>query len=587
MCGIIAITGKNISSVENSVVQNMLSCLAQRGPDDQGFTRQGDSVLGQTRLSIVDLAGGHQPMVDNKHPFTLVFNGEIYGYKELRESLKKKGYDFSTESDTELILKAYAEYGADCVKYLDGMFAFALWDDTKKELFVARDRFGKKPLYYTFQDGLFFAASEIKSIFATGFIKGRIDPDSIDDYLRLGYIPSHKTIYSNIGMMAPAQAGIVKNGELKTWTYWKLEKKELNISYDEAKIKIKELFDAAVKKRMIADVEIGSLLSGGVDSTLVTLYAQKYSKSPIKTFSVGYEGSSSELPYALEASRKIGTEQNTLHVDINLRNELEKVISYMDEPHADTSNFPQHLISELASTKVKVALTGDGADELFMGYGWYQKKWHTPRWRLDWRLLSDFKAQQKVITVFSRNERKKLIKTPVTSTEKNLEDKITRSVKNSLEKINIFDISIYLPGQLLSKIDRTSMMHSLEIRSPFLDTALVEFVYNLPTKFKISKTENKIILKDILTETFPKEFVYRRKQGFGAPVKKWLKSDTMKTLLHEKFTPDATIFTYLKKEEIENLITTFYDKGDDSVAHKIWVILCLELWFNKHKIHHV
>ncbi len=387
-------------------------------------------------------------------------------------------------------------------------------------------------------------------------------------------------------MIAPAQAGVVKNGELKTWIYWKLEKKELDISYNDAKIKIKELFDAAVKKRMIADVEIGSLLSGGVDSTLVTLYAQKYSKSPIKTFSVGYTGSSSELPFALEASKKIGTDHNTLHVDINLQSELEKVMTYMDEPHADTSNFPQHLISELASTKVKVALAGDGADELFMGYGWYQKKWHMPRWRLDWRLLSDFQAQQKVITVFNGGERNKLLKSTATSNKKSLEAKITGSVKNSLEKINIFDISIYLPGQLLSKIDRTSMMHSLEVRSPFLDTTLVEFVYNLPTKFKLSRTENKIILKDILTDTFSKEFVYRRKQGFGAPVKDWLRSEQMKKLVYKQLAGDADIFTYIKKEPINLLLSAFYDKNDNTVAYKLWSILCLELWFNKHKTHH-
>jgi asparagine synthase (glutamine-hydrolysing) len=582
MCGIIAIAGRT-DKIEDRSVDKMLSCLDLRGPDEKAWKRLSGVVLGQTRLSIVDISGGHQPMKDNSRPHTIVFNGEIYGYKDLRADLEKKGHLFSTQSDTEVILKAYAEYGRECVKHIDGMFAFAIWDEEKQEMFLARDRFGKKPLYYAWDEDVFFAASEIKSIFAGSSLKGKVDPEALDLYLRLMYIPSFRTIYSNVSMLPPAYAGIVKDGKLETWRYWDLERNETTITYEAAKEKIKELFDEAVKKRMVADVEIGALLSGGVDSTLVTLYAQKYSSFPIKTFSVGYEGNRNELPYALEASKKIGTDHRTLEVNADLSNELSKIIEYMDEPHGDNSNFPQHLISKLAATKVKVALSGDGADELFMGYGWYQTKWHMPRWRLDWKLLDPWQANQKAIAIFTKRERKKLLQ-GLSFEKPEYEKSITRNIEDPIQKINAYDLKYYLPGQLLSKIDRTSMMHSLEMRSPFLDTKLAEFVYSLPTEWKITKTQNKVILKNILAETFPKEFVYRKKQGFGAPIAEWMKTDNMRKLIDETLA-DNPMYTFIYKKAVIKARDAFYANKRNS-ANKLWVLLCLGLWFKTHSIFH-
>ena len=406
MCGIIAIAGKNVSVIKDEGVEKMLSCLSLRGPDEKDFMRTAETIFGQTRLSIVDLVGGHQPMRDNTYPYTIVFNGEIYGYKELREALENQGHVFVTHSDTEVILKTYAEYGKKCVDYLDGMFAFALWDEGKKELFIARDRFGKKPLYYTIEKEMIYIASEIKALFAVG-IRGEIDPEAIDNYLTLMYIPPWKSVYKNIHVLPPAHRGIYKNGKLETDRYWELQDKPLTVSYDEAKAEIKKLFDGAVKKRMVADVEIGSLLSGGVDSTLVTAYAQKYAVHPLKTFSVVYEGYINELPFAETASKKIGTDHHTLQATSDLTHELEKVISYLDEPHADSSNFPQHLVSELASTQVKVALSGDGADEIFLGYGWYWKYRNTSKIvRLKNFIFSNpFREHLKTMQIFSDKEK--------------------------------------------------------------------------------------------------------------------------------------------------------------------------------------
>lgn len=580
MCGILATKGN--LSLGDETINSMLGTLAHRGPDEQKFIRINDVVLGQTRLSIIDITAGNQPMNDNSKPITIVFNGEIYDYQILKKDLENKGHIFRTKSDTEVILKAYIEYREDCVKYIDGMFAFVIYDQEKDLFFFARDRFGKKPFYHTFIDDTFICSSEIKAIFATQKIKGQINPQALYDYLKYGYIGPDKTIYNNIYTLPPAHAGVFEKGKIKTWQFWTLKKQKVDVSYNDAKEQIKKLFADAVRKRMVADVEIGSLLSGGVDSTITTYYAQKYSSRPIKTFSVGYDGDKNELPYALQASKQIGTDHYPLPINSDMSQAIIDIIAYMDEPHGDNSNFPQQLISKLASSKVKVALTGDGADELFMGYGWYQKKMHTPKWRIDKLFKNSFMIQQEMIQIFKDNEISKLVKSPY-SKDENYLISIVNSVSDPITKINNFDLFFYLPGQLLTKIDRTSMMNSLEVRSPFLDTKLVEYVYNLPTKFKFSKDQNKIILKDILAEIFPKEFVYRRKQGFGAPVKNWLKQNSIINLINTKLIDkQSIIYKYLDYNSIQNIVRDFAQNKRNS-EHRLWILLCLAIWFDQHK----
>jgi asparagine synthase (glutamine-hydrolysing) len=587
MCGVVGIIQNNKQGVKINVniVNDMLSILKERGPDDSGVFSCKKCILGQTRLSIVDLETGHQPMEDTETGNAITYNGEIYNYKELRDDLIKQGHKFSTNSDTEVILKLYAEYGAECVEHLDGMFAFVIWNEKTQELIMARDRFGKKPLYYTHDnDDNLIITSEIKALFQAG-VKGEIDHSAIDNYLALMYIPPWKSVYKNIYVLPPAYYATYTNGKLIQKRYWKiLDKPIKNISYEDAKKHTKELLRKAVEKRMVADVEIGALLSGGVDSTLISVYAQQSSRSPLKTFSIGYAGHEDETPYAKEASDKIGAEHHTLQVTSNLMDDLEKVIEYMDEPHADSSNFPQHIISELASSKVKVALSGDGADELFMGYGWHSKYWNVRKIvRIKNALFSNqFKEHLKNISVFRKSDRKKLWK-DTSFVNDDIQGEAVESVKkNDIKKINLFDLTTYLPGQLLTKIDRTSMMHSLEIRSPFLDYKLAEYVYNLPLKYKMNKRMGKIILKDILSEIMPKEFVYRRKQGFGAPIVEWLKTDEMKVYVHKTFDNTALIYSFLKKDRVIELINRFYSFNDESVHYQIWTLLCLEIWMKSH-----
>lgn len=582
MCGIIALTGNKIREISPACIDAMLDSLSHRGPDDRGLLPFSSCILGQTRLSIIDLSGGHQPMRDNQKNIAITFNGEIYNYRELRADLEQKGHHFSTKSDTEVILKAYVQYGTDCPKYLEGMFSFALWDDDEKILLGARDRFGEKPLYYTqTESGDYLFASEIKALLASDAVKPVINKNALDIYLSLAYIPPDMTIYENISVVPPASYFILQNDSLKIEPYWKLQKKDTSISYIDAKAETKRLLGQSVKKMMIADVEVGTLLSGGVDSTLVTYFAQAVSSFPVKTFSVGYEHYINELPFAEQVSQKFHTDHHTLQAKGDMIESLREVCGSLDEPHGDPSNFPQYLVSKFASSKVKVALTGDGADELFMGYGWYWKH-HQLSWKKDFlakMFPKPFKNFIRSIEIFTAMEKHRLFADSSAGGTAFIPEAILHAAGDDVEKINLFDLSFYLPGKLLSKVDRTAMMSSLETRCPFLDRELAEFVYSLPRNFKTDQNNGKIILKDILSDIMPHDFVYRKKQGFGAPVKVWLETAPMKKLVAETFEDNALLYEYINKEEVQELLKKFYSKEDETVYYKVWTLLCLGLWF--------
>lgn len=580
MCGIIGIVG-DTKKLRPETADAMLETLARRGPDDHGSMSFPRAILGQARLSIIDLSSGHQPIKDNAHNIAITFNGEIYNYRELRETLQAKGHTFSTNSDTEVILKAYLEYGTECPKHLDGMFAFAIWDEGKQRLFVARDRFGKKPFYYAYNaDGDLVFASEIKAIIASG-VRGTIDKRAIDNYLELMYIPPWKSVYENIHQLPPAHSAVYEQGHLDTTRYWTLPHSPIKIGYDDAKEETKRLLDEAVKKRMLAaDVEVGSLLSGGVDSTLVSILASRYLDQPLKTFSLGYGEYADELPWAQQASDTMQSEHHTMTAGTDMTSELEKVIAYFDEPHADSSDFPQHMLSELASSKVKVALSGDGGDELFMGYGWHTRHHHLSyRHNPIEKLFPDpFAGRVRYARVFSPIQRLMLWGSPFFINGDIYADGAYEPGLDAMGKIVTFDFTTYLPGQLLAKIDRTSMMHGLEMRSPFLDRALVEFVVNLPVEYKSKPREYKIILKDILTEYMPHDFVYRRKMGFGAPTGKWLREERMSAYAREKLGSDARIRSFFSPRAIDRLTKRYFADHDDRLSLQVWTLLCLELW---------
>ncbi len=578
MCGFAAIAGSSFDPTRFDT-KAMLDSLAHRGPDGEGARTLPHAWLGHRRLSIIDLATGAQPMVDGE--LSISFNGEIYNYRELKAELQTLGHSFTTTSDTEVILKAYRQWGEDMPKHLDGMFALALWNDKEQSLFLARDRFGKRPLYYAFDGAVLLAASEIKAILASGKVKGIVSHEAIDNYLRLMYIPSWKSVYKNIHLVPPAHCGLYKNGHLTLKRYWQLQYKPLAIPYEEAKEEVHRLLSEAVKKRMLAaDVEVGALLSGGVDSTFVSLLAAEHLDHPLKTFTLGYGDYINELPFALQASEKIGSEHYTVQAGGDLVEELEKVITYFDEPHADNSDFPQHLVSKLAAEHVKVALSGDGGDELFLGYGW-----HTRAQNLSYRahtfekvFLSPLQGRVRANRVFPPLERILLWGSPAPLSNDIYAEGLYTTPKTPIQHINTFDLTTYLPGQLLSKVDRTGMMHGLEVRCPFLDTALAEFVCNLPTEYKASDKGQKIILKDLLAERMPHDFVYRRKQGFGAPITKWLREKHMSDYVQETLGPRAHVRSLLSGRMIDFYLRDFYEKKRGRADLRLWILLCLEIW---------
>lgn len=584
MCGIAGLAGSGVGPLR-AAAEAMAATLNLRGPDAHASLPFANCVLAHTRLSILDLATGDQPMQDRALPLAISFNGEIYNFAELRRALEQCGHSFATRSDTEVILKAYAEYGPGCAEHLDGMFAFAIWDERRAVLFLARDRFGKKPLYYAFDAaGNLLFGSEIKALLASGRITPEIDERALDAYLRLLYVPPDRTIYRNVYVVPPASTLVFEGGVTRIRQYWSLPRRPLTIGYPEAREEVERLLRDAVKKRMVADVEVGALLSGGIDSTIVTAYAQECSSRPVKTFSVGYGDYINELPFSQTAADALGTDHTTLQVGgPELPAELEAVTAYLDEPHADTSNVAQSLVSRLAASRVKVALCGDGGDEVFLGYEWYWRHWQAGRrarlaqalfsspYRDYLRAVQAFRAPA-IDGVWGGHRPDPLPITPAGFA----------GTRGGVAEINRFDLHMYLPGQLLVKADRAGMLHSLEVRSPLLDRALVEFVVNLPVAYKTDRRTGKIILKDLLRPRFPAAFVDRPKQGFGAPVQDWLRT-ICRPMMHDLLgSPTAAIYRYLDRPFVQGMVKRFDAGADGSDYRRLWGLLCLELWFQRH-----
>ncbi|MBD3282361.1 MAG: asparagine synthase (glutamine-hydrolyzing) [Candidatus Portnoybacteria bacterium] len=587
MCGICGIAGNKLEEYykNRDIIKKMVMSLKGRGPDDQGYYFSKKCILGQARLSIIDLITGNQPMKDKESDIWIVLNGEIYNYIELKKELSKKGYQFYTNSDTEVVLKAYLEYGKETPKHLDGMFSFAIWSEKNKELFIARDRFGQKPFYYTKDNiGNFFFASEIKSLFASKKILGVLDQATIDNYLSLLYVPAHKTVFKNINVLEPGHSIIYKNNKLKKEKYWNISFDTIKISKEEAKKEIRRLFENAVKRRMRADVPLGLFLSGGIDSTIIAYLMQKNSSEKINTFSAGFENHINELPFAKEASEKFGTNHHEIQIKKGLTESLMKVSEYYDEPFADSSNIPTFLISQFSKNKIKVALGGDGSDELFLGYGWYSKFLGSHFFnRIKKAFYDPYDQYIKSIQYFSRNERRELWGGESYLNKNFLNHE--QSGEEAIEKINFFDIKNYLPGDILTKLDRSSMMTSLELRNPFLDHHLAEFVFKLPWSYKFEGSKGKRILIEAFEDILPKS-IHRKKQGFGGPVYNWLQKKDMKNLVFETLSKrNLEIKRFLNKEYISRIINDFYRAPEEkySYAHKVWILLCLELWFKNYK----
>lgn len=583
MCGIVGLVGNDSRALE-SALKKALPTLRKRGPDSEASLVLDGAVLGHARLAIIDLTTGAQPMKDNERNIAITFNGEIFNYKSLRLLLEQKGHRFSTASDTEVILKAYCEYGDRCPEYLDGQFAFAIWDDDKKRLFMARDRFGEKPFFYSQCNGVFLFASEIKALLATGMVRKELDYISLDNYLALYFIPPWRSMYTDITPLLPAHSAVFENGRLTVKRYWSLKHAPVAISFPDAASQVRDMLAASVQSRMVADVEVGVFLSGGIDSSIVTALAKPHATTPLKSFSAGFDEHRNELPYAREVAQHVGTDHYERNIPVSLP-DIRAITRYYDEPLGDSSNVPTSLISKVAREKVTVALSGDGGDELFFGYGHYRAYWHLPMYKkalaFALRYTPDALFKRSHLNMFSPRERSRLWKKRGV-VEYDLTTHLDLSeAETPLQRLNLLDMYLKLPGDMLVKVDRSSMMRSLEVRSPFLNHELAQFAFNLPDEYKTNHTHGKIILEKAFGDLLPKTVFTREKQGFGAPVKEWLRAEPVRALLYE-LCNDPRTATIFNVDVLRSYIDAFYRDNRIS-GYKLWMLFALLLWMREHE----
>lgn len=584
MCGISGIVSKSgLNSGQKDAQDRMRLALEHRGYDASKIEFFSHCTLAHNRLSIVDISGGTQPMIMNAN--AIVFNGEIYGFNEIKNRLSTE-FTFTTKSDTELILVLYKKWGIHLVKHLPGMFSFAIWNNETRELFCARDRFGEKPFYYGIgKNGEFIFASEIKAIIASGLIDAQIDESSIAHYLKRAYVSPQKTIYKNIFVLPAAHQLLLKNGELKIERYWNLPERQSSMSYNDAKQEFLSLLDRSVKKQLVADIEVGAFLSGGVDSSSVVALAAKYNKS-LTTFSFGFGDDINELPFANTVAKQF----NTNHIEIvqdeshiaDLIIEMQRVY---DEPFADSSCIPTYLISKEAKKTLSVVLTGDGGDELLAGYKWYndllnienpspfnvkniiKKAIIKPSFK-----NSFIEAHKNQNSYFTNVELNKLLLFKTTF----VEPSYSFMPQNNLSDAMKMDIENYMVGDILVKIDRASMANSLELRSPYLDVDLAEFLIGLPFEYKLDANQGKKIQKDAFKGLLPNIILDRQKQGFGAPVINWLKLKNVKQLIENYlFDKNGIVFQYLDYNIVQQIIK--------NNGYQTWSVLNLALWLDARK----
>ena len=616
MCGI---AGYVLSRgrAELDIVRSMCDQIRHRGPDDSGYHVDGPCALGMRRLSIIDLHTGHQPIANEDQSLWVVYNGEVYNYQELRRDLIAKGHRFRTESDTETLLHLYEEEGVAGLSKLRGMFAFALWDARRGELLLVRDRFGKKPLYYAhLPEGLFFG-SEIKSLRAAG-IDLPPDPEALKLYFLLTYIPDPYSAFKTVRKLEPGGWLLYRaDGTVSTGRYWRMpepvSKEPAGFSAEDASRRLRETFDEAVRMRMIADVPLGAFLSSGIDSSCVVASMARQSKDPVKTFSIGFEESAyNELKYAALVARHYKTEHHEILVRPDSVSLVEKLVHHFDEPFADSSAIPTYLVSEFAVQHVKVALSGDGGDELFGGYDRYQ----TVQRMLKWDRTPGFAraalgavAKWLPYSAFGKNYLHMLSRPgPI---ERYFEDNCANYYmrKNLLQpdwmlpadygflmralphaflpagtdpvsQALYFETTVSLPGDMLVKVDRMSMAASLEVRCPLLDHVLGEQAASIPNSWKIRDGRGKYILVKALGETLPPELLTRGKMGFGVPLDIWFRGP-LQEMLHDHLTAEKFLGRGIVSPNFVKQLLDEHRTGRRNHVTGLWSLLMLEMWFRE------
>lgn len=606
MCGIAGIIYSDPGqSCPEEILIKMRDSIVHRGPDDCGIYIKDNIGFSHRRLSIIDLSTGHQPMFDVDAQFCIVFNGEIYNYRELRKELQKDGYKFQTHSDTEVILNLYKKYGNECAKYLNGIFAFAILDIYTKDVFLARDHLGIKPLYYYCDEKVFIFASEIKAIIASGHYRARYNPDKISEYLVFRHVAGNETLFDGIRTLPPGCSMLLSHGQHSLHRYWSNTSTSLcDLNYHDAENELSKLIDDAIHMQMVSDVPLGTFCSGGIDSSLVTAIAALHSTNRINTFSIGFdEAAYDESKYA----RLVSDKYNTIHHDLRIdnsefSNKLTKAIWHNDEPLNFANSVHIYALSELAKKNVTVVLTGEGADEIFLGYPRYiipkavDKLSRLPKSifsliKLVNKFTKDHRAQR-VLELYNSGTETALLYNNGTYID-TINDKLNTTLPpNFKEKYTLLsqispdtpistraallDQSTYLLS-ILNRQDKMSMAASIESRVPFLDYRIVEFANNLPERYKLKGLTTKNILKKIAVKYLPKEVVYRRKSGFGVPLSQWMRDEQGLGAMLDRILDNKLICEYVGKKDLCNIIETQRNGSADN-SEVLWPLLNLAVW---------
>lgn len=620
ICGYVHLDSAGRASAD--ILAGMMATLAPRGPDDAGTYVTGPAALGHRRLSIIDLATGHQPMANEDGSLVIVYNGEIYNFPELRETLEKQGHRFRTHADTEVVLHAYEQYGAACLERFNGMFAFAVWDARKRSLFMARDRFGKKPLYYGVFGGQFIFGSELKAVLRHPAVTRRIDRSAVSRYLAYEYIPAPQTIFDGISKLEAGTSLCLERGAVQTARYWDIGFDHApSFDLEEAKRRIPDLLRESVRKRLISDVPLGVFLSGGIDSSsIVAMMAELRDPGTIKTFSVGFrEKGYDESSDARLVARHFGTDHHEEILDPRTMLEvLPRIVAVLDEPFADSSIIPTYLVSRFTRRTVTVALGGDGGDELFCGYPSFRAhalaralaflpdrlkeaplgllagmappagKYASVRSKMT-RFMRGFgypdAVRHQVWTgSFAPREQERLfLPAPGFDPDPLAVYAPTRRYAEDACRLDPLDraaylcLKTYLPDDILTKVDRASMANSLEVRAPFLDSAFAAYAASIPPAYKLRGATAKWILKESMRSRLPAPILDKKKQGFAVPVGAWLRSDLRELLaaaFDKKKIDSEGIFSY---DYIRSMLRDYLE-GRRDLRKEIWALFMFEMW---------
>lgn len=616
MCGIVgAFNFRSGRPVEQALVHQMNEQIVHRGPDDEGLHTDAELGIGMRRLSIIDLDSGRQPVFNEDESIAVVFNGEIYNFQEIRRELEEKGHQFRTRSDTEVIVHLYEELGEEFPTRLNGMFAIALWDSRKRKLVLVRDRLGVKPLYYAWtRDGIVFG-SELKCVLQADGVERDVDHQALYHYFTLGYIPHPFTIYRQVRHLPPATRLVASRDGTAENRYWTLRQKiDTSLDRREAGERLRALLVDAVRIRMISDVPLGAFLSGGLDSSIAVALMAQQSSTPVKTFHIDFEDKNfSERDFARSVSKRYKTEHHEFVVQPSAVQVLDDLVRHFDEPFADSSAIPTYYVSKLTREHVTVALAGDGGDESFGGYTRYQRILARYNLPAPVRAVAGYigAAAQRCLPRASPGKRYlgslgmdngrffsvgtsesqsrdlfagDFLRTlNGTSTYEMMREHLEAAdMSDPLAPFAFLDLHRYLPDDILTKVDRMSMAHSLEVRAPFLDYRVVEFAAGMPAAWKIGDAGTKLILKDVFATDLPDEVLQPRKRGFSIPLADWLRGDLLPELDDAIQDANASASGILNMREIQAMRNE-HVSGARNWASELWRFLFFERWWSSHR----